>query len=324
MNINDAKVSLINLHLNPSFFHDEDVVKEAAYLFTLLENEFVDEISDETFYKLPYKQISIEVFNSNLLDIQSNTLEGFTNTVKEKIEDEYKSECKNIDHLLKCYEKFIEHISLAFTQKQFIQRVAANAKTKAEQAEEIAQKASNLSGRVNETLQHAKQSAKRAEDVASRAQSLANEANDKMIETRKASEAMMVNYVTILGIFATIIITVFGGINIIGSTVKLLEGNSKLAYLVFVVSFLMICLLVLIRTLTSWISSLNNFKEDKVIVSSPKSFFKKSIFWFIVIVVLSGLVVIFNQVNKPEPKEETANPHNKSNVVLMKAENLNQ
>ncbi|WP_180062083.1 hypothetical protein [Acinetobacter sp. YH12120] len=270
-------------------------------------------------HPIPYHDITQFIYNYKT-EIRIEDINIVLDAIELKLE---KLDTERNDITI-CFRKFRRNISLAVTQKYYIQKVANDALNRAEEAEQIAKKATNMSTQANETLQHAKQSAKRAEDVASRAQLLANEANEQIKETKKTSESMMINYVTILGIFATIIITVFGGINIIGSTVKLLEGNSKLAYLVFVVSFLMICLLVLIRTLTSWISSLNNFKEDKVIVSSPKSFFKKSIFWFIVIVVLSGLVVIFNQVNKPEPKEETTNSHNKSNVVLMNVENLNQ
>src|SRR5690606_39631774 len=64
--------------------------------------------------------------------------------------------------------------------------------------------------------------------------------------------SMMVNYVTILGIFASIIITVFGGINLTNATVKLLESEHDLPMMVFVISFLMIgfisILIILIRS----------------------------------------------------------------------------
>src|SRR5690606_20595555 len=231
-------------------------------------------------HPVPYHDISDFIFNYKT-EIRIDDLEILMQAIELKLEHDS-------EDIKKCFRKFRRNISLAVTQKNYIQRVAIDALSTAEVAAEVANKASNIAGKANEALDHARKSAKRAEDVSSKAQRLASEAHEQIKETRKSSENMMVNYVTILGIFATIIITVFGGINIIGSTVKLLEGSSKLTYLIFIVSFLMICLLVLIRTLTSWISSLNNFKEDKVLDSSPKSFFKTSILCFLAVVVVAG------------------------------------
>jgi len=263
-------------------------------------------------HPVPYHDISDFIFNYKA-KIRVDDLEILMQAIELKLDNDS-------EEIKKCFRKFRRNISLAVTQKNYIQRVASDALKTAEVAAEVANKASNISGKAHETLEHAKKSAKRAEDVSSNAQRLANEAHEQIKETRKFTENMMVNYVTILGIFATIIITVFGGINIIGSTVKLLEGSSKLTYLIFIVSFLMICLLVLIRTLTSWISSLNNFKEDKVLDSSPKSFFKTSVLCFLAVVVVTGIASIINKPKDISKNNENEKQLNPGNVLFMSIE----
>lgn len=264
-------------------------------------------------HPVPYHDITQFIYNYKT-EIRIDDLEMLMSAIELKFDD-------SSPDTIKCFRKFRRNISLAVTQKYYIQKVAKDALDTAKLAEEIANRASNISGRVNETLGHAKSAAKRAEVVASSAQKLASEAKDQIIETKKVSENMMVNYVTILGIFATIIITVFGGINIIGSTVKLLEGSSRLAYLVFVISFLMICLLTLIRTLTSWVSSLNSFKENKVIVSSPKSFYKYAICSFLGVAIIAGFIGIFSEDRHGDTqKEDSEGKANPSNVLFMNIE----
>jgi ABC-type multidrug transport system fused ATPase/permease subunit len=240
----------------------------------------------------PYHDITEFIYNYKY-EIRIDDLEILMGAIELKLTE------ISIDQV-KCFRKFRRHISLAVTQKYYIQKVAnnaflaaKNAQEMANNAQEMANKAQNISGRINETVEKAERVANNAEKLASTTKQMANEASEQIKESKKTSETMMINYVTILGIFATIIITVFGGINIVGSTVKLLEGNSKLGYLVFVISFLMICLLVLIRSLTSWINSLNSFKEDKVMERSPKELFRSSITYFFIIAVLAGVCSIF-------------------------------
>lgn len=263
-------------------------------------------------HPVPYHDITQYVYNYKT-EIRIDELDMVLNAIELKLDNYDES-------TIKCFRKFRRNISLAVTQKYYIQKVAKDALDTANDAEEIANRASNISGKASETLEHAKSAAKRAEIVASNAQKLASEAKNQISETKKVSENMMVNYVTILGIFATIIITVFGGINIIGSTVKLLEGSNKLAYLVFVVSFLMICLLTLIRTLTTWISSLNNYREDKVIVNSPKSFYKTSVISFLSVVVVAGTISYFNKSQETSQKDDSKDKQNSSNVLFMNIE----
>ncbi|OOW44924.1 hypothetical protein B2J63_10055, partial [Acinetobacter baumannii] len=254
-----AKTILIDLHLDSSSFNKSEIVDKAAYLFSLFEADFVQKTNHETFYNLPYKEISVRIFKSNINEIQSNTLDSFANTVKEVLVDKYKQSSNDFEHLLKCYEKFTHHIELAFIQKQFIQEASNDALI-----------------------------------IAKRAEGIANEADAQ-------AKSTIANYISILGIFASIIFTLFGGVNLIGSTVKLLETSSRLPYLVFIVSLLMICLLTLLNMMVKWVNSMSNLKNALEKHSNAANqhlahhcwkvwqwdFYTKSVSFFLVILLIS-------------------------------------
>lgn len=337
----DAKNDLIDV----SEEKDEEIVnllcEKMKHIFDDCTNHeaikiFVQKIVSIDHFKIKvnvrYEEITKIVFDSNSeisIEKLNERIEYFSmNIAMMTANNKNENELLKINKVL---EKLFRHLKLAFFQKQYFmsaaesatkisnqaEQTAKEAEKVATQAQEMANKAQIISGMAHETVGHAKRAAKKAEDIASSTRQMAHDANDQIKEAKKSSESMMVNYVTILGIFATIIITVFGGINIIGSTVKLLEDNSKLTYLVFIVSFLMICLLVLIRTLTSWISSLNNYREDKVIVDSPKSFFKTSVVCFLIVVVVSGVTSIINKPEDNSKKDDIKEKLNSGNVLFM-------
>ncbi len=163
--------------------------------------------------------------------------------------------------VLECFRKFKNHISLASTQKYYIQKIASDALEAAEKAEKAA-----------------------------------NEADAQ-------AKSTIANYISILGIFASIIFTLFGGVNLIGSTVKLLEVNSRWPYLTFIISLLMICLLTLLNMLVKWINSMSNLKRaletqnkndgvhntDKCRLYNPFSwdFYTRAVSFFLIILGIS-------------------------------------
>lgn len=99
----------------------------------------------------------------------------------------------------------------------------------------MASTARNISNLAKEAADKANKSSEKAELLAIKAEDLANDADAQPKST-------IANYISILGIFASIIFTLFGGVNLIGSTVKLLEVNSRWPYLTFIIALLMICL----------------------------------------------------------------------------------
>ncbi|HDK9102363.1 TPA: hypothetical protein PVN69_001124 [Acinetobacter baumannii] len=132
--------------------------------------------------------------------------------------------------VLECFRKFKNHISLASTQKYYIQKIAADALETAKKAEEEAEKA------------------------------------------RDTYKDIMVNYITILGIFASIIITIFGGMQIISATTGLLQANLNLATLVLVLSFLTLLIVLILAILLNWISNLKEETRNNMFVYIALSF----------------------------------------------------
>lgn len=82
----------------------------------------------------------------------------------------------------------------------------------------------------------------------------------------------MVNYITILGIFASIIITIFGGMQIISATTGLLQANLNLATLVLVLSFLTLLIVLILAILLNWISNLKEETRNNKFVYIALSF----------------------------------------------------
>lgn len=295
------ELELISKFLTPSNYLIEETKKEIAKLFLLLVEDYIKKTNGETFYRLPYKEISEKIYENRELSIRSNELISFSETVSREISilytqlnDEEKVGRESLEHIHECFNKFIQYISLALAQKAFILESAEEASKIAMLAKKQAKKAKNMSNN------------------------------------------MVTNFVTILGIFATIIITVFGGINLIGSTVKLLEGNSRLSYIVFVVSFLMVCLLTLIQMLTLWISKLNN-KEINTFNDSENndqggrfsicnkwrnfSLYTKSILILSLLILLSFICICYLPNSEGSGKKE--NPSNMYNSETRTGININ-
>ncbi|GEM_PF-2123945 len=222
--MNDPKKAaleeLLKNHTNSKEFTNEDVVKKTASLFLFLSDGFIRRASNETFYLLPYKDISTFVFSNDCV-WKSEAFSSFTSTVFDEMQklEEY-SKSPYSAYLSECYNKLTQHISLAYIQKDHIAEVASNANIAAKKAQIAAEK------------------------------------------SKEMQKDMMVNYITILGIFASIIFTLFGGVNLISATVKLLEANSRWPYLTFIISLLMICFLTLLNMMATWITSINNLKNE--------------------------------------------------------------
>ncbi|EOV2323705.1 hypothetical protein ACU4LM_003636, partial [Acinetobacter baumannii] len=242
--------------------------------------------AEETFYNLPYKDISTLVFIDQSIEIKSDTFDGFITTVKDEIINLYSSSNLSIsqEHVIACYEKLASHIELALIQKKFML--------------DSAREANRVANIAQKQAEFAKKQAKKAKDM---------------------SNGMVTNFVTILGVFATIIITVFGGINIVGSTVKLLEGNNKLVYLVFVISFLMICLLTLVKLLMTWISSIKARDEDSDDIKEPSKkkmdFYSKSIICFFIAVIASAICIACTYKDQDIKNQTDENKSNNQNGI---------
>lgn len=204
-------------------------------------------------YPIPYHAITRYIYNYNN-EIRIDDLNLLMDAVETKILESRPKE------VVECFRKFKNHISLAATQKYYIQKIASDAL-----------------------------------EVAEKAEKAANEADIQ-------AKSTIANYISILGIFASIIFTLFGGVNLIGSTVKLLEVNSRWPYLTFIIALLMICLLTLLNMMVKWINSMSNLKmalekqnkEDNLTAGKcywykpcTWDFYTKSVSFFLLILLLS-------------------------------------
>lgn len=239
-------------------------------------------------FDIPYEEITEYIYDIPEeidLDDLDLMMEGLETQFCERFPNN-KNGTKHKNH--RCLGKFRKHIYLAAVQKNFFRKITRD-------AEAMAFTSRNISNIANEAADKASKSSERAEILAQKAENLANEADAQ-------AKSTIANYISILGIFASIIFTLFGGVNLIGSTVKLLEVNSKWPYLTFIIALLMICLLTLLNMMVKWITSMSNLKralekhnkEDKVAAGKCRlfnpftwDFYTKSVSFFLIILLFS-------------------------------------
>lgn len=198
--------------------------------------------------EIPYDDITFFIYgypNEIFMEAVEERLDIFLSYLKQDVSNLPAHEAIKVE---KVYKKFSRHIKLAISQRSFFLAHAKRAERSADQALQIANEAKQM-------LDTAQITAKGAADLAKKAQKLANEADAQ-------AKSTIANYIAILGIFASIIFTLFGGVNLISATVKLLEANSRGPYLTFVIALLMICLMTLLNMMVKWITSINNLKSE--------------------------------------------------------------
>ncbi|MFW6525332.1 hypothetical protein [Acinetobacter baumannii] len=280
MDVEELLKELILNHIDIAKYHDKAVVENTAALFLLLGEDYINNSTGETFYKLPYKDISVCIFDSNFKNIQTNNFNSFVETVVEQLYLQYKGAPERIEHIKECYDKFTHHILLVQVQKDFMLRSATNANNIAIEANKNAKIATDLSN-----------------------------------DAKKLYDGMMVNYITILGIFASIIITIFGGMQIISATTGLLQADIKLATLILVLSLLTLLIVLILSILLNWISNLKDSKRS----NTP-------IFWAIGIcsfLILISAVYIKNYSLDNDVKQQKDKKNNLSAKVLVPKETKN-
>lgn len=239
---------LVNYHLKPSdtLSNRRLITYSAAFFIKEVPGYIVTE-SGETFYDIPYDRITQLVFNQDC-DIEKSELDDLKSTISERIEqhlrdrgipDDLLNKLQNVPraegetiedncnkHLVACYRKLVGHIGLAAIQKAFILDAAG-----------------------------------RADKIAKEAESTARQATEAAIQSLKNTENSTTQFVTILGIFASIIVALFGGMSLVKAAVELLTNDGSLPVFVFVVAVLLLSFTILIMLLTSWITSLNTKKD---------------------------------------------------------------
>ena len=193
-------------------------------------------------FSIPYKDLTDLVFRypgdlppsemlANFRDLIMNNYCMMVATENEKQE--------KTNHFMFCYDKVINHLQLAQIQRDYIQEVIKRAEQIAETAKETADTAKETADTAKETADTAKKSAKKA---------------------NKIYDTMFANYVTILGIFTAIIVTIFGGLNVVDTIIS--YGDTHFSTIVFLAALVLMCVVCLLYFLAKIILKLNGKDDD--------------------------------------------------------------
>lgn len=195
-------------------------------------------------FNLPYDKIANEIYNhKKFIDFES--LDSFVSTVYSYIEAKethqilaHSIKSKEYDQILVCYRKFTRHILLALRQRNFIFEVT-----------------------------------KEAQRIATEAAETAKEVQKLAKQTKKEIQTSMVNFVTILGIFATIIFALFGGVNLVSAVNNLLASahRPRLAVILFLMSILVITITTFLILLMTWLNEMKGLEHKEL---KPKIYLK--------------------------------------------------
>lgn len=213
---------------------DSNLASLAANVVRLIKEALRSQLDQDKVGKpivLPYKDLTDLVFCNQSSLPPSEVLTIFRNLVMTSIlKDEYctKNTVKDTEerknHFMSCYDKIINHIQLAQIQRDYIQQVTKSAEKAANQAEKTAKKAKRTAQKAEQTY-----------------------------------NTMFANYVTILGIFTAIIVTIFGGLNVVDAIIS--YGDAHFSTIVFLATLVLMCMVCLLYFLAKIILKLNG-KDD--------------------------------------------------------------
>lgn len=249
-------------------------------LVKLIFQAFPNELrSANNAFNLPYKDIVDVVFYTQAR-LYSDSIYNFRQNVENAIYREYdislsdkhhKTKEKYVKRFMHCHDKLVEHVLLAQAQRDFI-------KSSVENTEKLAQE-------VQATVKNAEDAAMMAKKTAEKAENVAIDAKNTAKTAENTYDSMYANYITILGIFAAIIISIFGGLNVIQSVVTSSLDNA-LPSIVFFTSLLMICEITILYFLAKIIKGLTD-KELKL----------NFVFIIIIIVSLASMLWSYTIIN---------------------------
>ncbi len=222
---------------------------------------------------IPYKDISDTIFSTDER-LLSNGITEFHLKIQEAVSQHThctrqkttskQNEYKN--RVMDCHYKVVEHILLAQTQRKFIN----------ESIEMAVQKQLDSITNIQEIANTAERTAKKAE------------------ETYKS---MFANYVTILGVFTAIIVTIFGGLNVINVVAK--QAQADFGLLLFLTAMSVLCIITLLYFLANMIAWLTKSQQKQL------SGLFYSVIAVCATVMIAGFCLMhYHDKNKPAQKQE--------------------
>lgn len=240
---NQMIVAIINLYFKVSETSPEKLDELAQDLEKLIKQVFSEELKNDYNLNLPYKDITDVVFYSEKI-ILSDSIKNFgennlrnivvRNYDKQKLNANYQTENKYIERFFRVHNKLVEHTLLAQAQRDFIKNTIKDTKIIAEQVK----------------------------DTAENAQKIANKAEDTAQKAEETYKLMFANYVTILGVFTAIIVTIFGGLNVINTVAKNINENKTV--ILQITALLVLCEVLLLYFLANMIVWITNSQKSKI------------------------------------------------------------
>lgn len=223
---NELIVAIINIYFKISKTKVDELKELALNLINLIEKLFPDELSSSALPVLPYKDITEYVFH-NSEKILSDSIYGFRENISDQLEGK---EEKFKEKIFQIHDKLVEHTLLAQVQRDFIRNNIAS-------------------------------SAQSANKVAQDAEKIANEAKQTSKNAEETYKSMFANYITILGIFTAIIVTIFGGLN----TINTVSNNifQEKSIVLELAGLIVLCTLILLYFLANIIHTLANSNNEK-------------------------------------------------------------
>ncbi|KPN73949.1 hypothetical protein [Neisseria sp. 74A18] len=213
---------------------------------------------------LPYKDISDVVFQNDCL-VSGDTLNNFCakvdDVINTKLREDSRSE-NEIQRALDCHKKLVGHIQLAQAQKEFMQKSAKEARKIADEAK----------------------------TVADDAKTVANDAKTVAGKADATYKSMFANYVTILGVFTAIIVTIFGGLNVINVVMR--QDGVNFSHVLSLSAISLMCVVLLLYLLANMIIKITqNSKNYWLDVPS------------LIIVLICGFVIYCGMNKQPDNNE---------------------
>lgn len=227
---------------------------------------------------VPYGLIAYLIYNGNW-DIEASSIKSFEDYLAYRYDIEDSQEEKHLQKVAKIFSKIIRHIQLACHQKQYILKNIQEANTAVEAIQTSVESAQRQVGTALADAQEAKK------------------VSHSFLERLQGTTGA---YVAILGIFTSIIIAVFGGVNLLNSALSYLKDRDNF---IFFASAGMLCLLLIMQLLFLWVGHL---KRELPFKSQWCDFIRPHNVFFLIISGLLIYMVFFKTPSVSTPKETEA------------------
>lgn len=182
----------------------------ADELVQLILQAFDKELRSSDVFNLPYKDIADSVFG-NEKQILTGSLTAFAQNMEKSINLSYDTNDPNRHH--KDRDKYVKRFM--YIHNKIVEHILLTQVQK----------------------DYIKTVAKQANEIAKEAKIAADSANNTY-------KSMFANYITILGIFTAVIVTIFGGLNVANTILD--YGNAPFSTIVFLTALVLMCVICLL------------------------------------------------------------------------------